>query len=179
MPANDQDARALTYLARRIRTETHGAAQWDEAGTWAVVSKLIGQNLALAIERVTRHAADPGARTPGAINRPFVPDAATGSTTTRPEPVPKHLRCTVCSEHRDRCRQLWAEDHDFDPPADRKLPPDAIANVVTELRGHLAPMKPPAPPREFTPDPTHPAARARAALSPDAGDDTLEETPDE
>lgn len=73
---NDQDARALTYLARRIRQETTGAAEWDEAGIYAKVTELRGQSLAQAIERVTRHAADIEARTPGAILRPFTPAAA-------------------------------------------------------------------------------------------------------
>lgn len=70
---NDQDARALTYLARRLRNETHGCRQWDEAGTWAKVSELIGQNLALSIERLLCHATDPEAKTPGSIKRPFTP----------------------------------------------------------------------------------------------------------
>lgn len=75
MPTNDQDARALTYIACRIRKETHGAKEWDDAGTYAVIAELIGQNLAITVERVTRHAADPEAKMPGAIKRPFVPAA--------------------------------------------------------------------------------------------------------
>lgn len=82
----DQDARALTYLARRLRDETHGCASWDEAGTWAVVRTLIGQNLALTIERVTRHAIDPEAKTPGAIKRPFTPPAASAVAPKRGNP---------------------------------------------------------------------------------------------
>lgn len=74
MPLNEQDARALTYLARRLRHETPGAGDWDEPGIYAVVSSLIGQHLGTSIERVTRHAGDPAAKTPGAIRRPFVPD---------------------------------------------------------------------------------------------------------
>ena len=73
MSMNTRDAQALTYLAGRLRTETPGAGVWDEPGTYAVVSRLVGQNLAMAVEQVTRNAADPDARTPGAINRPFTP----------------------------------------------------------------------------------------------------------
>ncbi|HET7386986.1 MAG TPA: hypothetical protein VFJ19_10025 [Nocardioidaceae bacterium] len=73
MPTTDQDARALTYLAKRLREETHGANRWDEAGIFAVIAKRAGQNLAATIEAVTRHAADATAKTPGAINRPFTP----------------------------------------------------------------------------------------------------------
>lgn len=86
MPLTDQDARALTYLARRLRTETYGACDWDEAGVWAIVSALVGQQLATSIERVTRHAADPQAKTPGAINRPFVPNAAEPERPRPPKP---------------------------------------------------------------------------------------------
>ena len=75
MPTTDQDARALTYLAKRLREETHGANRWDEAGIYAIVAKLTGRNLALVVEQVTRHAADVDAKTPGAINRPFTPEA--------------------------------------------------------------------------------------------------------
>ena len=75
MPTTDQDLRALTYLARRLRDETHGCAQWDEAGTFACLKDAYaGQNLLLTIQRLIGHACDPDARTPGAVKRPFTPD---------------------------------------------------------------------------------------------------------
>ena len=74
--ANERDLRALAYLATRLRTETMGAGKWDDNGIWPILKKLEGQNLAVVIERVTRHAADPEAKTPGAILRPFVPGPA-------------------------------------------------------------------------------------------------------
>jgi hypothetical protein len=71
---NDQDIRALTYLARRLRDETHGAGKWDEAGTYAVFTDVFaGQNLATTMERVLGHATDIEAKTPGAVRRPFTP----------------------------------------------------------------------------------------------------------
>lgn len=73
--------------------------------------------------------------------------AADGATTNRDNP-PRHLRCSVCSLSKDRCEQVWANDHDFEPVTDRKLPPEQINAVVTELKGHLEPMKTPAAPRE-------------------------------
>ncbi|MGH9088816.1 MAG: hypothetical protein ACRDYZ_12035 [Acidimicrobiales bacterium] len=73
MPTTAQDARALAYLVKRLRDETQGANSWNDAGIWAIVSKLVGRNLAITVEQVTRHAADPEAKTPGAINRPFLP----------------------------------------------------------------------------------------------------------
>lgn len=71
----DQDARALTFIACRIRKEVHGAREWDDAGTYAEISKLLGHNLPIVVERVTRHAGDVEAKTPGAIRRPFIPAA--------------------------------------------------------------------------------------------------------
>lgn len=72
-----RDAQALTYLATRIRDETHGCGKWDQNGTYAVIAELVGMNLADTIRRVIAHASDPEARTPGAIKRPFVPKAET------------------------------------------------------------------------------------------------------
>jgi len=89
----EQDARAIAYLAGRLRDETHGAAKWDQPGIWAIVSGLIGRNLAVTIEQVTRHAADPEAKTPGAILRPFTPEAP-GRQPARP---PK--RADECPHH--------------------------------------------------------------------------------
>lgn len=77
MPTTKRDLQALQYLAQRIRQETLGAGPWHDNGLTAVLSRLEGHNLAITIERVTRHAADPEAKTPAAIERPFVPDAPT------------------------------------------------------------------------------------------------------
>lgn len=74
MPTTDQDARALTYLAKRLREETYGANTWDEAGIYAVIKQLIGRNLPTTVEQIARHASDAEAKTPGAINRPFLPE---------------------------------------------------------------------------------------------------------
>jgi hypothetical protein len=95
MPLTDRDAQALTYLAMRLRQETHGAGPWDEHGTHAVVAKLVGRNLAVSVEQVTRHAADPEAKTPGAIMRPFTPAAPTEH---RDRPLPPK-RGQDCPHH--------------------------------------------------------------------------------
>lgn len=137
MTTTDQDARALTYLARRLRDDTYGCGKWDENGTYAEVSKLVGQNLAVTIERVVAHACDPAAKTPGAIRRPFVP---THDHQTRPRDVAElHSRCQVCSNPEDVCRRLWADDHEF-----RRWEPKTvdIAPVVGELKDHAHPTVP-------------------------------------
>lgn len=113
----DQDARALTHLARRLRTETHGAGEWDEAGIYAVVAELIGQNLEITCERVLRHAADPEARTPGAIRRPFTPPAASEKTPTkRGNPKPGE----GCPSHPG----YWADTCDTSGPCAAPAPYD-------------------------------------------------------
>lgn len=139
MPTNDQDARALTYLARRLRTETHGARAWDEAGTYAVVAKYVGQHLAETVERITRHAADVEARTPAAIARPFVPEL---HVTPRRDDVPTRLRCGVCFKPRASCEavRFADDDHEFEPATlDRKRTSDAMTAITEELRRRKTP----------------------------------------
>lgn len=95
MPTTDRDLQALTYLATRLRDETHGCARWDDAGTFANLKDALGgQNLAISIQRVLGHATDPDAKTPGAIKRPFVPEV---SKVEPPKPTydPRKV-CHVC-----------------------------------------------------------------------------------
>lgn len=75
MPTNDQDIRALKYLAMRLRKETYGAGPWDEHGTHIVFADyLTRMNLGVAMDLVLRHAQDPDAKTPAAIKRKFAPE---------------------------------------------------------------------------------------------------------
>jgi hypothetical protein len=138
----DQDARALTHLARRLRTETHGCKDWDEAGTWAVVKALIGQNLALTIERVTRHAIDPEAKTPGAIKRPFLPPAASEVEPKRGNPK----RGEDCKRHPGQWPDICAGCRvdraaaPTDPPADTLPPLEQVnPNLAARIKARLQP----------------------------------------
>lgn len=166
----DQDARALTYLARRLRDETHGCARWDDAGTYAVIARLVGQNLALTIERVTRHAADPEARTPGAIERPFVPDPTKPPTPRRDWPDDAH-RCRTCSLDKAGHDRLNAntptpEVHPWETKrGDLRLPGDQVHAVVAELRDHKASQPPPRPEVETGTEGTERVAGVRAELA--------------
>jgi hypothetical protein len=126
---NDQDARALTYLARRLRTETHGCREWDEAGTYAKVSELTGQNLALTIERVLCHATDPEAKTPGAILRNFTPPKPSQrETAKRGNPH----RDEECREHPgqwpDTCASCKTEAYDPHAETSPDVPSAAVVN---------------------------------------------------
>lgn len=145
MPATDQDLRALTYIARRLRDQTHGCAQWDEAGTFACLkAELAGQNLLIALQRVIGHATDPDAKTPGAIKRPFTP------VPPKPEPErEKYDPRKVCHE----CGHTVAghdirEDHPFlSVEAARAIPsskvPQALRDAITPTRTWLTPDETP------------------------------------
>lgn len=135
MPVDDQDVRALTYIARRIREETRGAGVWDEAGTYAVISRFSGHNLALTIERVTRHAADKAARTPGAMERPFVPPAPEPG---RRQPVKAGEDCRHhVGEDRHACRLCPVEGYAYpdDPtPSDDTSAGQALIEAIRRRR---------------------------------------------
>lgn len=107
MPTTDQDARALTYIVKRLREETYGASRWDETGIHAVITKLIGRNLPTVVEQITRHASDPEAKTPGAINRPFLPEAPKAGPLYPPK---RHEECPHHpGQWRDACHGCQAD----------------------------------------------------------------------
>lgn len=140
MPTNDQDVRALVYLASRLRNETHGCREWDAHGTAAVFAReLTGKNLRIAVEEVLAHACDPEAKTPAAIKRPF-----------KPEPVeaPKRIapkRGECCSVHpgqyADNCGGCRADVLAGDDPA-RPAPPADPAHKAAALAAARAALKP-------------------------------------
>ena len=121
MTTTPRDAQALTYLARRLRDETMGAGAWDEAGTHAVISKLVGQSLAIAAERVLHHAADPKAQTPGAILRPFTPPGPDMHAPRFPARAGIGECRTHPGEHADGCRACAADALAGDPTPTRPL----------------------------------------------------------
>lgn len=118
----ERDLTAIVYLVGRLRQETHGANTWDELGIAAKVRELVGQNLEITLERVLRHAADPEAKTPGAIHRGFLPPAASEKTPTKRgnpkagEDCPQHP-----GQWPDNCAGCRTEpvkaynDHDLEP----------------------------------------------------------------
>lgn len=92
---------------------------------------------------------------------------ATAVDGTGSRPLNRGPWCGICGVSHELHR---AEDHEFERPGDRKCAPDAMAAIVTDLRGRKEPTKPPAPPREHVPDPDGPAAFARADLADDSTD---------
>lgn len=113
MTTTIRDAQALTYLATRLREETHGCGKWDQNGTYSIISELVGFNLADTIHRVVGHALDAEARTPGAIKRPFVPKVATDPS--RPTPPKVDEACRACG------RRMHAADEVCDTPTTRPV----------------------------------------------------------
>ncbi|HET7386912.1 MAG TPA: hypothetical protein VFJ19_09655 [Nocardioidaceae bacterium] len=140
MPTTDQDARALTYLVKRLREETYGANRWDETGIHAVIAKLVGRNLPSVVEQVTRHASDAEAKTPGAINRPFVPDAPKAGPNYPPkrgEDCPRHPgqwkdACRGCAADKLAGEQAPAE------PANPRCPSPIARQHLNQARAQLA-----------------------------------------
>lgn len=144
MTTTQRDAQALTYLATRLREEVHGCAKWDQTGTYAVISELVGQNLAETIRRVIGHATDPDARTPGAIKRPFVPKAPETPGVRFPAKPGDDCRAHP-GEYAASCRACAADRlaGDEPAPAARPIPtPDDLAAKVTELRRNVVPLRP-------------------------------------
>ena len=143
---NERDLRALAYLATRLRTETMGAGKWDDNGIWPILKKLEGQNLAVVIERVTRHAQDPEAKTPGAILRPFVPQAVVESRHPHPLRAGDPDECRIhAGQHRDHCSGCQADslvgDSTPTPQRQRTGPTEAwkVARQELDLKHALEP----------------------------------------
>ena len=138
MTTTEQDARALTYLTRRLREETHGAREWDEAGIYAIVKRFVGHNLPLTVERVTRHASDPEAKTPGALERPFLPDAPKAQT-RYPAKLDDECR-THPGEWADGCRMCAADrlaGETSRPRNPRRLDPERVKTHADRARAAL------------------------------------------
>lgn len=124
MPTTKRDLAALHYLAQRLRAETYGAGTWHDNGLTTVLDRLEGHNLAITCERVLRHAADADARTPAAIERPFVPGPPVPEVARPPKP---HEACRDCGQHVDRCTC-------DDGPVVRPLPRTPAGDHVARLR---------------------------------------------
>lgn len=126
MSADDQELRALAFLALRIRRATSGAGPWDEDGLMTNLRKIQNRNLHMLVEHTIRHAADPAAKTPGVLQGTFTPEAPVPDNRARP---PKRAeQCPRCGGFRGSCacqHEHRADDEDLPP-----MPP-----VEPTLRG--------------------------------------------
>lgn len=144
MPATDQDARALTHLAVRLRAETHGCARWDAEGTYVVIkAELVGKSLPYAVEAVLCHATDPEARTPGAIKRRFTPPRPS----TEPQRMHPPRRGQDCPHHPGQwatsCGGCAADRAAADGPETppRAWEPGDAAAGAAAVRAQIKPMR--------------------------------------
>jgi hypothetical protein len=149
MSIDDQELRALAFLALRVRKATNGAGPWDEPGLMANLRKLQTRNLHLTIEHVLRHAADPAAKSPGVLLGSFTPEAPKAGgghwmPPKRDEECPKHP-----GKHRDSCGGCVADElaveYDEPAPTPIKATGDATtwadrirADLRAEVRGETA-----------------------------------------
>ena len=144
MPVTDQDARALAYLAARMRP--HGARRWDEAGIVAAIGKVKHLALADVALAVARAADDRSLETPAPIGnvrstcwRERNPDRP-----AEHKPYVAERTCDICGFAKSDCEARWADDHEFTPvplARGRALPKEQAVEVVTELKNHLQPLR--------------------------------------
>lgn len=135
MPLTDQDIRALVYLAGRCRP--HGAPQWDDAGTFSAIAKVRQLHLADVALSVIRAADDANAKTPGVIANTSAPNWQERGTRPRQlEPFDRGTFCAVCQEPEDRCRRIWAADHEYESIHQHTI---RVARERIERTAHPAP----------------------------------------
>jgi hypothetical protein len=129
---NDQDARALTYLAMRVRAETYGAGPWDEHGTAATIANLKGRSLAMTTEHIIRHASDPKAKTPGVLLGAFTPSKA--AEVDRRHVAPKRDEaCDLCGGWKNACPCSRVEAFGDKPEVPRMSRDQALATARAAL----------------------------------------------
>jgi len=113
MPVTKDQANMLASLAVSCRPT--GAPRWDEPGIVAAIGKVAHLHLADVAHAVLRAAEDRTAKTPGVI-------AAVGSVHWRDrnpdrpaerKPFDPQGTCATCSQSEARCREVWADDHEF------------------------------------------------------------------
>lgn len=139
MAVTTRDVAWLCEMAYRIREDTYGLKPWDRTGTHAVFAEVFpGMHLTTVIEMVIAHAADPEARTPGAIKRPFLP-ARESTLSTDPAKCPDHpdeLAMPYCRVHKTESARGYGEDNNPPDPTPLVIPPGITpAEVVRAAAG--------------------------------------------
>lgn len=141
MTVTRDQAQMLATLASDCRP--HGATPWDAAGIMAKVGEVKHLTLADVILAVIRAADDRDAKTPGVITAP----ASTywrerGTRPANREPYDAGGTCSTCSLPHDRCRQVWAGDHEYVSVAGHARTvdgdPDRSRAIVESLKAEKA-----------------------------------------
>lgn len=152
MTVDKHQAQMLATIA--VACRPHGAPHWDEAGVMAAIVKIKHLSLADVTLAVIRAADDRSVRTPGVIGNVSSPCWKERGT-DRPQRIEEpenHERCSTCSLHRDRCRSLHADDHDFRPWTER--PQIDTKATVAALKGFIEPTAVPPEPKPPLPEET-------------------------
>lgn len=119
MSIDDQELRAIHFLALRVRKVTAGAGPWDADGLMSNLRKIADRNLHMTIEHVLRHAADPNAKTPGVLAGSYTPVAPTPTRRTSPPKRAEECR-THIGQYADNCGGCNADR--LAEPADQGAP---------------------------------------------------------
>lgn len=137
MPIDDQELRAIAFLALRVRRATPGAGPWDEDGLIANLRKIANRNLHLTIEHVLRHAADPNAKSPGVLAGRFTPAAPASE---RPYPPRRADQCRRCGGRLPACactlegRAVEDDDEPTGPAMSAEDARQAIRDALAEAK---------------------------------------------
>lgn len=141
------DVAHLAYLARRLRKETYGCAQWDEAGTYSVIREFVGRSYGETLHLVVGHSMDPKAQTPGAMRRPFVPQRTDEPGRRLPAKVGEDCKRHP-GEYVGACRGCAVDsltsEHDVVLDDDRSAG-RALRDAIRARRKGVAPEHSPAP----------------------------------
>lgn len=122
MTTTDDDLRAIDHLVQSIRADLK-LSRWDEQGVRSVLTSLRHLPIAELAHRAIGHAADPEARTPGSLKRPFTPTVAVEATPRNPK---AGEGCEVCGRWPHQCT-CTDDDGNRAAPTRRRVqgkPPD-------------------------------------------------------
>lgn len=105
-------AQMLATLAAACRP--NGARRWDTAGIVAAIARVKDRSLSEVVMAVIRAAADRDVDSPGVIPTPGTHwQESQAVRPYKPQTIDKDNTCSVCSQSRERCQQLWAGDHEY------------------------------------------------------------------
>lgn len=126
MTLDRNDIGALTYIARRIREQHHGATKWDEPGIAAGIRRMVDRGFGFdeILDQVVNHARDKSAKNPGVLGHPISGQPVV--VTSRRNPM-RADQCPSCGLRTLQCV--------CDPTAKRKPAVDSTTPEVQTALG--------------------------------------------
>lgn len=148
---NQHEAAALAGFLEKLRKRIPGDP-WHKPGIENALGQARHRAQApdLAIAAIAA-CIEPINRTPAIIGLDG-PHWREATKPPRPLQVEPNERCSVCSQHHDKCRAIWSDDHEFESAATAakraaESDPAAVSGAIAALREDLPVTKPPTPPR--------------------------------